>query len=258
MQINMKVLFLILFLISYLTNYSQSFIKKDNRTFYVERVCEIKSRNPDCFRIEIPFKYRTNQKDTIRYCFLEDSCFLFYKGKCDTICYYDTTEHYFFNRNLYNGDTINIIDEITITDFSKILKHFNEPNLWADKDTSSIIYRFSYFRDTLPIFYRIEKRNNIAVLFKKISNGNFIYTDSIISEKTTIISDNQWSKLHRIINYQDIYKPKKKFMLIFPDLLIEIKIKDNYQFIYLNYSEWEITKSVRKQIRKIEKRLYKY
>lgn len=244
----------------YLTGFSQIYIKKNEKTLLVERSCEIKSNNPDCFIYEIPFNYRTNQKDTLRYCFDEDSCFYFYKGKCDTVCGYDTTELFFNFKNLYDNsnkkDSINELYYIKI--MSKILKHFNEVNLSADKDSASTLMRFSYFGDTLLTIINIEEKKNKRVLNKKIIDWHSYSTDSVKYQIEVEITRQEWDKLLKSSNSNDLFSPSKKFTIFSPDLLIEYKRKNDYKCIYLYHYEIEISKDLKKLILRFVKILNKY
>lgn len=219
-------------------------------------ICKITSTNPDCLIGDIPFELRTNQKDTIRYCFSVDSCFLFYKGKCDTICSFDTTELFIYNKNLYNNDSI--FELYDVIDISKALKDFNEPNLWASNDTMTAYIRVSVFRDTLPFIYRVEKREKIT-LSKKVGIGNwYYYNDSLVEDKTIKIDIKIWNKLLKINDNSTFFSSNRNFIFGLPNILVETKNKNEFKFVYFQECLLDLTKSEKKTYRRMIKILNSY
>ena len=247
----MKAIFVISIIFISLKSFGQEIKKENAKLLFIDTICEIISNNPDCFNKDIPLQYRTNTKDTIKY--FTNRLYLFYKGKCDTSCYLDTTELYFNNKGLYN---INDLEEyFYIAEISKALKTINEPNLSISTDTSTIVMRFSFFKDTLPIICKLEKDRDKIIFYKKICNGQFININSILSESSKQIKQRDWEGTLNLFMTFLQWEHKEKFILLKPDLLVELKTNKNYSYIYLNRNELLMSKDIRRLLHKIEKEL---
>jgi hypothetical protein len=249
----MRAVLLLIFFCFIIKSYGQRITNDKGKSFYIDKVCKILSNDPDCLNSEIPFEIRANKKDTIKY--IADKEYLFFKGKCDTTCYFDTTELYFTDRSLYKIDSTEEL--FYIVGISKALKIFDEPNLCSLSDTSSIFLRFSFFRDSLPLIYRLDKQSNNITLHTKICNGKFIFPDSIVINNSSPIDSHDWEHLYNDFLVLKNWKPKEKFILLMPDLLIEMKKGKDYSYIYLNHDELTLTRDIRKVLRRIENKLNK-
>jgi len=248
---DLKTVLVISIILIFLKSYGQEIKKENENLLYIDTICKIISNDPDCLNKDIPFKYRTNTKDTVKY--FTDKLYLFYKGKCDTTCYIDTTELYFDNKNLYN---VNSLEEYTyIAGISKALKTINEPNLSINTDTSSIIIRFSTFKDTLPTIYRLEKHSQKIILYKKICSGSYIYLNSILFDKSIPVEIEDWQLIFNDFSTFLNWEHNEKFTLLMPDLLVKIKTSKYYSYIYLERNELTMSKEIFRLLNKIEKEL---
>jgi hypothetical protein len=249
----MKLIPAFLFLLFSLNGYTQLLVTKNNFTYFVEKSCRITSNNPDCFIDKIPFEIRTNQKDTIKYCFDFDTCYRFYKGKCDTLCSLDTTELYFPSRNYYKSDTLYELENVVM--FSKAMKDFKEANIWASNDNSTNYIRLTILKSkSPPIIYRLEKKDTLF-LTKKISNGSWYFgNDSLISAITVEVNPKIWDKIFSIYN-STLFDENKSYHVWGPDVLLEIKTKDFYKFVYFNEGMFDLTKPERREYRRLIKTL---
>jgi len=242
----LKTIFIISIIIFFLKSYGQEIKKENEKLFYIDTICKIISDNPDCFNVDIPLKYRTNTKDTIKFSFTDYNTkknFLFYKGKCDTNCYVDTTVLYFKCKNLYALDSLE--EYLYISWISKAFKTINEPNLSINSDTNLTIVRLSLFKDTLPIIYRIENKSEKTIIYKKVCSGNVYFIDSIVFNTFIQIKTKTWKKIFMDFSTFLSWVPKEKFINDLPNVLIELKTKSDYSFLYLNDYECNMSRKTR-------------
>ncbi len=231
-----------------LTSFSQHFEEFDSKTIFIFKNCEFIDPHPDCLNHEIPYVYRTNQKDTIT-CLL-DKEYMFYKGKCDTICWNDTIDLFTNILNIYYADSL---DEFFETQFISLnLELMKEANFTATKSNSELL-RFSFFRDTLPITVTIEKFQDQISITKKVFSGDFWSPELEIDKMSETISEKKWSKLYERFQTVIDFEPKEEFLCGFPNLLIETLINNNYSCLYLHRNEFTIDKKTRKSIKRIER-----
>jgi hypothetical protein len=242
---------LTILLIFYSLNlFSQQFEKIDNKTIFTFKNYEFIDPHPDCFNYNIPYKIRSNQNDTIK--FILDKEYLFYKGKCDTICFNDTIELYTEILNLYDADSLD--EFFNIQFISHGLKSMKESNLTSIKNNNEIL-RYSYFRNKLPITVKIEKYQDKITITKKTFSGEFWTPELELNRVSKVISKRKWRKLHQEFLKIIDFEPKEKFIVYYPNLLIEAYIDKIYSSIYLERCEWTLNRKARKSIKKLERML---
>lgn len=138
------------------------------------------------------------------------------------------------------------LDTLSVLAQSMVLDGINEPRIYNESIAHDII-RFSWFRDTLPVFYRIEKTASSIHLSYKRTSGSFdVEVGEIIEEKSIEISEANYNKIISTLqkgNYWDM----DEIALLFPrTLLIETHLDGEYYFINWAYSDIAMTQKHRK------------
>jgi hypothetical protein len=123
------------------------------------------------------------------------------------------------------------LDTLLAIEYSAALKDFNEPIIYNNLKEINFT-RITWFRDTIPVLYRLEKTNEAIILIKKKSFGSYFsnISDSIISDsiKLTI---KEYKKIQQKLSNCKYWSMNLKTEMIPRNIIIETKIDNNYHFI---------------------------
>jgi hypothetical protein len=145
--------------------------------------------------------------------------------KTDSVLIYTPIKYFLDENKPVEEDTLSILG------YSSVLREINEPKIYNNRFDYSIL-RFSWFRDTLPIFYRLKIKGDKIQLNYKITNGNFDFPSSkILTEKTIDITLKDYNKLMQILEKGNFWGMDTKFTIATRNVLIESYIDNKYYFI---------------------------
>ncbi len=157
--------------------------------------------------------------------------------KCnrDSILMY-TPIKYFYNKKIPK-----IQDTLSILGYSNVLRGINEPKIYNNSIYSDCdIIRFSWFKDTSPVFYRIEKKKeNISVTYKKTTGISDIDVGKIIIDTTYSITEKTFKKIVKLLENGSYWNMDNTFVILPRDILIESYINNQYYYINKNIKEIE-------------------
>lgn len=161
------------------------------------------------------------------------------KCKTDSVLIY-TPIKYFINNTPTEEDTLMVLG------YSTILKEIEEPKIYNTAFESDML-RFCWFKDTLPVFYRIERLNNdIELTFKK-TTGNFdINTGEIITNRKIKITQKDYDKLIKILKSGNYWGMDTDFRIVGRNVLIESYLDNKYYFINKDWMDIKYNKTNKK------------
>jgi hypothetical protein len=145
-------------------------------------------------------------------------------NKIDSILMY--TPIVFFTKGPHD-DT----DTLFLLSLSDGLEDLHEPLIY--KSSGNDCLRFAYFRDTLPIIFRINKlEDNRFVIKRKISNGSTpIDVGIIISSDSAYIGQKQFTKILQLLEKGSYWNFPTDQITATPNILVETLLNSKYSFI---------------------------
>lgn len=145
--------------------------------------------------------------------------------KLDSVLMYTPIKYFLDKNKPVEEDTLSILG------YSSVLREINEPKIYNNRFDFNIL-RFSWFRDTLPVFYRLEIKGDKIQLIYKITNGNFdVPSGKILSEKTMDVAQKDYNKLMQVLEKGNFWDMDTKFTNRTRNVLIESYIDNKYYFI---------------------------
>jgi hypothetical protein len=162
------------------------------------------------------------------------------KCKTDSVLIYTPIKYFIDNSSPTEEDTLMVLG------YSTILNEIEEPKIY-NQDFESDILRFCWFKDTLPVFYRIEKLNNEIKLTFKQTTGNFdINTGEIITNEKINISQKDYDKLIKTLESGDYWGMDTGFRIVGRTVLIESYLDNKYYFINKDWVDIKYNKTNKK------------
>lgn len=141
----------------------------------------------------------------------------------------DTVRLYTPIRNIDGNE----LDTLLVVEYSKALFDLGEPMIFNSsfKGQNDVI-RLSWFKDTIPVIYRIEKQAEDIRLTKKESYGSYFskLTDSVETSSYNL-SNKQYKLIVKKLIDNSYWSLELDAIMIPRDIIIETKINGDYHFI---------------------------
>jgi len=134
------------------------------------------------------------------------------------------------------------IDTVFSLVYTEALREFKEPRIYQASN-NNIYLRLIWFRDSLPVMYRIEKDDSIRVICK-ISNGAYNHIRSIKTQDTVIITKRELDKLEKLINKSKL-RTFCSYRTSFRSIQIEDLFDKKYHYNCFEYLDLSTTKDKR-------------
>lgn len=124
------------------------------------------------------------------------------------------------------------LDTLHAVQYSEAFQKLGEPLIYRGiQDDQMDLIRLAWFKDTIPVVFRIEKKDDSIKLIKKKSYGSKFFNINSVETINVKLSGKEYEKILKKLSDADPWSMNPDSEFWPPDVLIETRIDGNYHFI---------------------------